>query len=191
MHQEGPWIINLLYLARLCISKHFKQRRRRLITMVIQRTSLRACLGGELHKSCTAAVNMFFLCLGLIQQVIKPVGRALTLLELFWSYEHTDIHDSFLLQKSSEITWNSVSSETHGTSFRCWKRQTTSVGGGSLCFGANPHPPLAPTCKPRPQLRVSSSRTSVHVEPWEMGAHLVLTGLSAEDWEHQTNITHS
>lgn len=35
MHEEGPSIINPLYLAGLCITKHFKQRRRRLIMTVI------------------------------------------------------------------------------------------------------------------------------------------------------------
>lgn len=86
MHEEGPSIINPRYLASLCITKHFKQLRRCLIMMVIQRTSLRGCnsaLGGELCNSCTAAVNVFFFCLGLIRQVIKPIWRVLTLQEFF------------------------------------------------------------------------------------------------------------
>lgn len=91
MHQEGPSIINLLYLATLCISKHFKQRRRRLIMMVIQRTSLRGCNSAWV-ESCTRPAQLQSTCssLGLIQQVIKPVQCALTLLEFF-----TDINDSF------------------------------------------------------------------------------------------------
>lgn len=99
--------------------------------------------------------------------------------------ESSQLHETLSLRKLTEPP-SGVGSD-----------QLLQLVGGSLCFfllvlfWANPCPPPAPTCKPRPRLRGSSSRTSVHVEPWEMGAHLASTGLSAEDWEHQTNIRHS
>lgn len=60
-YQEGSFIINLLYRASLCITKHFKQRRRRLIRMVIQRTLLRGCNSAWV-ESCTSPAQLQSTC---------------------------------------------------------------------------------------------------------------------------------
>lgn len=67
MLYPGHCIINLLYLACLCITVYFKRRRRRLIMTVSQSTSLRGCntffcfhrsLGSK--RSCTTQSSWQF-----------------------------------------------------------------------------------------------------------------------------------
>lgn len=183
MHEEGPSIINPRYLASLCITKHFKQLRRRLIMMVIQRTSLRGCnsaLGGELRNSCTAAVNVFFFCLGLIRQVIKPIWRVLTLQEFFWCSVFFFFFRFFVCRNLVRTMRRRLLGNSEAIDLV--NREVLGVCGADL------HPRRASTCKPRPRHRVSWCRTAIHVEGLEMGARLALKGLSAEGWEHQTNI---